>query len=77
LTKEKGWILAGRDMTSVVFKDAEIKIFLTASLEARAQRRKKQHKIEENSEEVKKKMWERDKKDTERDNSPLLKTADA
>ena len=41
--KEKGIVMDGRDITSVVLKDAELKIYQTASLESRAQRRYKEN----------------------------------
>ena len=43
ISKSKGYILDGRDIGTVVLKDAEVKIYLTASTEIRAQRRKLQN----------------------------------
>ena len=70
----------GRDIGSVVFPNAELKLFLTASPEIRADRRHKEltTKGEKISfEEVMLNLSKRDKMDTERKESPLLKTADA
>jgi len=77
LFREKGWVVVGRDITSEVLPDAKLKIFLTASLEERARRRNNQYKEKLNSEEVKKELQARDKRDKERKISPLVKTADS
>ncbi|HHL45477.1 MAG TPA: (d)CMP kinase [Gammaproteobacteria bacterium] len=75
-----GLVADGRDMGTVVFPDAEVKIFLTASAEERAQRRYKQLK-EKNSNvifnDLLKEITERDKRDTERSVAPLRPAADA
>ncbi len=75
-----GLVADGRDMGTVVFPDAEVKIFLTASAEERAQRRYKQLK-EKNSNvifnDLLKEINERDKRDTERSVAPLRPAADA
>ena len=78
LTKKKGWVVVGRDITSTVLPDAEIKIFLTASLVKRAQRRQNQH-LPESPDFAKaaQELKERDKRDEKRANSPLKKTADS
>jgi CMP/dCMP kinase len=77
LVRERGWVVVGRDITSEVLQDAKFKIFLTASLEERAKRRNNQYKEKLNSEEVKKELQARDKRDSERRISPLIKTADS
>ena len=77
LFREKGWVVVGRDITSEVLPDAKLKIFLTASLEERAKRRSNQYKEKLNSEEVKKELQERDKRDRKRKISPLTKTVDS
>ncbi|MBB1138507.1 (d)CMP kinase [Myroides sp. WP-1] len=80
LGKAKGVVMDGRDIGTVVFPDAELKIFMTASPEIRAERRFKELK-EKNSnveyEEVFRNVVERDKIDTAREDSPLVKAADA
>lgn len=73
-------VMEGRDIQSLVLKDAEIKIFLTASLEERAKRRFLQLSsggIKVYSEEVLKDMDERDRKDLEREWGRLVKSEDA
>lgn len=78
--KEKGVVMDGRDIGSVVFPAAELKIFMNASAEERAQRRYKEllergEKIEFG--EVLKNIQERDYIDTTRDDSPLVKAENA
>jgi cytidylate kinase len=78
--KEKGIVMDGRDIGTVVFSDAELKIFMTASAETRAKRRfdelhKKGQKVD--YQEVLKNIEERDFIDTNRDDSPLVQAADA
>lgn len=78
--EQGGVVMDGRDIGSVVFPNAELKLFLTASPEIRADRRHKEltTKGEKISfEEVMLNLSKRDKMDTERKESPLLKTADA
>lgn len=78
--KEKGVVMDGRDIGTVVFPDAELKIFMTASAEERAQRRFKemQEKGQKVSyEEVLKNVVERDHQDTTREDSPLILADDA
>ena len=78
--KEKGIVMDGRDIGTVVFPDAELKIFMTASAEERAQRRFKE--LQERGEsvtyqEVLENVEERDLLDTTRKDSPLVKAHDA
>lgn len=78
--KEKGVVMDGRDIGTVVFPDAELKIFMTATVEERATRRYKelQEKEEEvNYDEVLNNVQERDHIDTTRKDSPLVKAVDA
>ena len=78
--KRKGIVMDGRDIGTVVFSDAELKIFMTASPETRAQRRfdELQAKGQDVSfEEVYKNVQERDYIDTHRDDSPLVRASDA
>lgn len=78
--KDKGVVMDGRDIGTVVFPDAEIKIFMTASPITRAERRYKelQKKGDDVSfNQVLKNVEERDYIDTHRDDSPLIKANDA
>jgi cytidylate kinase len=78
--KEKGIVMDGRDIGTVVFPDAELKIFMTASAETRAQRRfdELNEKGQEVSyEQVLKNVVDRDYIDTHRDDSPLRMADDA
>lgn len=80
LGKNGGVVMDGRDIGTVVFPNAELKIFLIASVDARANRRTLELKdkgIEESVEEIKKQMSERDIYDSSRDISPLKKANDA
>ncbi len=75
-----GLVADGRDMGSVVFCDAKLKIFLTASVEERAQRRYKQLKekgMDVSLPALSRDMAERDRRDSERDVAPLRATEDA
>ncbi len=78
--QQKGIVMDGRDIGSVVFPDAELKIFMTASPEVRAQRRYKELKAKGenvNFDEVLQNVIKRDKIDSTRATSPLIKTNDA
>ena len=75
-----GVVMEGRDIGTVVFPKAELKIFLEASAETRAQRRWKEHQEKgENMPllQVLQEVRERDKRDRERKVSPLMRAADA
>jgi 3-phosphoshikimate 1-carboxyvinyltransferase len=77
---EAGAVLDGRDIGTVVCPDALVKVFMTASLEARAARRHAQLQeqgIEVVYESVLHDLRERDKRDMERNNSPLIAAEDA
>lgn len=78
--KNKGIVMDGRDIGTVVFTDAELKLFMTASPETRA-RRRYDELIEKGQEvtyeEVLKNVQERDYIDTHREDSPLVKADDA
>jgi cytidylate kinase len=70
----------GRDIGSVVFPDAELKLFMTANVETRARRRQieLQEKGEQVSlEDIKLNLENRDQVDSNRAESPLIKVADA
>lgn len=80
IAQDKGYILDGRDIGTVVLQDAELKIFLVASCEARAQRRIKEYQqkgIACNPEDVLADIIKRDYQDSHRANSPLTKAEDA
>jgi CMP/dCMP kinase len=73
-------VLEGRDIGTVVFPDAEVKVFLTASDEARAKRRHRELQSaghEEAYAQVLVDIRERDRRDSERDVAPLKPAADA
>ena len=77
---EESVVLEGRDITTVVFPNADLKVFLTASIEVRAKRR--QRDLEKkgnytNIEEVKASLQKRDIQDSTRKESPLTKVEDA
>ncbi|WP_153117964.1 bifunctional 3-phosphoshikimate 1-carboxyvinyltransferase/cytidylate kinase [Rhodocyclus tenuis] len=75
-----GLVADGRDMASVVFTDAVSKVFLTASVEARAERRYKQlisKGIAAKLQPLLQEMRERDERDRGRSVAPLLQSADA
>ena len=81
MAKEKGFIMDGRDIGTVVLTDAEVKIYMTATPMARAKRRYDQN-IAKNIptgsiEEIAKEIAERDLQDMTRTNSPLKKADDA
>ena len=81
MAKEKGFIMDGRDIGTVVLKDAEVKIYMTATPMARAKRRYDQN-IAKNIptgsiEEIAREIAERDLQDMTRENSPLKKADDA
>lgn len=80
MAREHDVIMDGRDIGTVVLPDAELKIFLTASAEARAERRLLQLKekgLEESLEKVLEDIRYRDKQDTERAAAPLKAAQDA
>lgn len=80
LAQEKNVIMDGRDIGTVVLPDANLKIFLVASVMERATRRMKERKdsgLELSLEETIQEIEERDRKDTTRINSPLVKAEDA
>jgi cytidylate kinase len=78
--EQGGVVMEGRDIGSVVFPDAQLKIFLTASPETRAERRWREHEqkgdqisLQRTLEEIR----ERDRRDLQRSSSPLVRAADA
>lgn len=78
--RDKGIVMDGRDITTVVFPDAELKIFVTAAPETRAQRRYNELKEKGERvvyEDILKQVVERDYRDSHRSESPLTQTADS
>lgn len=78
--KEKGIVMDGRDIGTVVFPDAELKIFVTASAEIRAQRRYKELEAKgmpADFDDILKNVEERDYIDSHRATSPLRQADDA
>lgn len=73
-------VMEGRDIGTIVFPDAEVKIFLDANTEVRARRRAEEleaRSIPFNYEELRRQIEERDSRDRNRAASPLLQAADA
>jgi cytidylate kinase len=80
LSKEGGVIMDGRDIGTVVFPNAELKIFMTADVEVRAIRRYKELKEKGDNislDEIRENVKKRDFIDENRDESPLRKADDA
>jgi len=79
--KDKGVVMDGRDIGTVVFPDAEMKVFVTASAQVRAQRRYDELRAKGDTttslDEVLANVTERDRIDTTRAESPLRRAADA
>ncbi len=78
--KDKGIVMDGRDIGTVVFPDAELKLFMTASAETRAKRRYKElleRGHNESYDDVLKNVTTRDHIDSTREDSPLVKADDA
>ncbi len=78
--KGSGVVMEGRDIGTVVFPNADVKIFLTAALDTRADRRANEY-IEKGSnvlvDDIKNNLSNRDKIDSSRNDSPLIKASDA
>jgi CMP/dCMP kinase len=78
--QQGGVVMEGRDIGSVVFPDADLKIFLTASPEVRAERRYHEHQQKGDSIDLARtlvEIRERDQRDRERTTSPLVRAPDA
>lgn len=78
--RDKGIVMDGRDIGTVVFPDAELKVFVTASAEIRAQRRFDELKgkgVEANFDEILNNVQQRDYIDSHREVSPFRKADDA
>lgn len=80
LAANGGVVMDGRDIATHVLKDAELKIFMSASVEERARRRfldNEQRGIQSSIEQLKEEIALRDKLDSEREASPLIQAEDA
>jgi CMP/dCMP kinase len=80
LGKDGGVVLEGRDIGTVVFPDAELKVFLVADLKSRAKRRRKEmlaKGLDQSQAEVEASLAARDARDSTREHSPLRKADDA
>lgn len=80
LAKNGNVVMDGRDIGTFVLPDAEVKIFLVASVEERAMRRHKENLLngfESDLEQLKEEIRERDRIDSEREMAPLVKAEDA
>jgi cytidylate kinase len=78
--EQGGVVMEGRDIGSVVFPDAQLKIFLTASPEIRAERRWREHQQKGDSIDLARtleEIHERDRRDLQRATSPLIRAKDA
>lgn len=78
--QKKGVVMDGRDIGTVVFPSAELKVFMTADMDIRAERRRielEKKGITETSEKIKKNLIDRDHVDSTREDSPLKKADDA
>jgi cytidylate kinase len=76
----KGVVMEGRDIGTIVFPDAELKLFMTADMEIRVKRRYKEmreKKIDVSMDEVRDNVNSRDYEDTHRQESPLIQADDA
>lgn len=78
--KNGGVVMEGRDITTVVFPNADVKIFLTATIDERANRRVKEYRskgVDIDFDKVVENIKERDRIDSSREVSPLRKSEDA
>lgn len=79
--RTKGIVMDGRDIGTVVFPDAELKLFMTASIEVRTQRRllelQSKGNFDYSKEAIQKNLLERDHIDSTREDSPLCQAQDA
>ena len=78
--KSGGVVMEGRDIGTAVFPDADVKIFLDANENVRAERRVRQHSVESDAEQSKRiaeEMRQRDRRDASRAASPLTAASDA
>lgn len=76
----RGIVMEGRDIGTVVFPEADVKIFMTASIDTRSERRMKEYHEKGTTislEDVKENLLSRDEIDSQRDVSPLIRASDA
>lgn len=80
IVETKWWIADGRDVGYAIMPDADVKFYMTADVNERAKRRKRDYElkgIHKTQEEVVKMIEERDQRDASRDHTPLKKLQDA
>lgn len=80
IARDKGFIMDGRDIGTVVLPDAELKVYMVASVKARADRRYKEYlekHVEADYDEIYRDIEQRDYQDMNRKSSPLRKAEDA
>jgi len=80
LGEQKGIVMDGRDIGTIVFPEAELKLFMTAEMDVRVERRRMQllkKGVRESFDDIKQNMIKRDKIDTSRVDSPLKKAENA
>ncbi|WP_190323381.1 (d)CMP kinase [Rummeliibacillus sp. TYF-LIM-RU47] len=80
MAKQGGVVMDGRDIATAVLPEAELKVFMSATVEERARRRYEDNKhrgIESSLEQLKSEIANRDKLDSEREASPLIQAPDA
>jgi len=77
LSAERNVVVEGRDITTVVFPDAEVKVYLDASVETRARRRYEQGLTDESLEDIRAGIESRDERDREKRTGALRRSADA
>ena len=78
--KQKGIVMDGRDIGTVVFPDADLKLFITAEMDTRVQRRLlelQSNDIQVSETEIRNNLIKRDYEETSRADSPLVQAADA
>ena len=78
--KDKRLVMDGRDIGTVVFPNADIKLFMLADLDIRTERRRKELELKGQgtaAEDVQQNLIDRDRIDTTREDSPLMKAEDA
>ncbi len=77
IARDKNVVVEGRDIGTVVFPNANLKIYMDADLNERAKRRNKQKGNSQNQEEIKKDLMRRDYHNSNRKESPLKRAPDA
>lgn len=80
LGKAGNVVLEGRDIGTIVFPNADVKVYMSADVKARARRRRKEmlsRGIEQELDDVETALQARDQRDSQRENSPLRRAADA